>query len=347
MEKLHDKWIRLIGIPAVELLTNLLYLDDYGYDWGIYARTSFWGIVYIWFVWELVTRWLVFARRTYPHITQTRRRIAMTFAGYLVIVTLSQLSIVWLFGATGLAGVPITRVVYLHQLLGGYVAVVLVGAVYETAYYFSKLKKAIIETESAKKAQLQHQFDSLKAQVNPHFLFNSLNSLGALIGENPQKAAAFLDELSSVYRYLLQTNERELTTLRQELDFLRSYYHLLKTRHGTAITVHRQVSDQYLDAQLPPLTLQLLIENAVKHNVLLPEQPLIISVLTTETGELVVANSIQRRTTQVPSNRVGLSNIAARYRLLGLREPRIEDDGRYFIVRLPLAVPQRAVLSAI
>jgi LytS/YehU family sensor histidine kinase len=160
--------------------------------------------------------------------------------------------------------------------------------------------------------------------------------LSSLISENPRQAGAFLDELSSVYRYLLQTNERDLTPLRNELDFIRSYYHLLKTRYGAAIALYREVDEAYLDAQLPPLTLQLLVENAVKHNALLPEDPLTISILTTEAGELVVANTIHRRSVRVASNRVGLANIASRYRLLHLKEPVIEDDGRFFIVRLPL-----------
>ena len=295
MEKLNDRWIKLIGIPAVEFGTNLFYLESYHYDWLVYFRTSFFGLVYIYLMWELVTRWLIRARALYPRIEQTRRRVLVTFAGYLVIVTVGQLSVVWLFGIIGLAGVPITSDVYVSQLLGGYLVVMVVGAVYEITYYFSKLKIAIIEAEIAQKAQLQHQFDNLKAQINPHFLFNSLNSLGALIGENPRQATAFLDEMSSVYRYLLQTGDRELIPLRQELSFIKSYYHLLKTRYGSAIALYREVDDALLDAQLPPLTLQLLVENAVKHNAILPENPLIISLLTTEMGELVVANTIHRK----------------------------------------------------
>ncbi len=336
MEKLNDKGLRLIGIPALELLTNLLYLEQYHYNGWIYLRTSAWGTVYVWLVWDVLTRWLRRVRARYPRIEQTQQRVVATFAGYFVIVTVGQLSVVWLFGAVGLAGVPITREVYVSQLIGGYVAIVLVGVAYEIIYYLGKLKIAILEAERAQKARLQHQFDSLKSQVNPHFLFNSLNSLSSLIGENPRQATAFLDELSSVYRYLLQTSERELTTLRNELEFIKSYYHLLKTRHGASLALYREVDEAYLDAQLPPLTLQLLVENAVKHNVLLPEDPLTISILTTEAGELVVANTIHRKSVRVLSNRVGLANIASRYRLLNLSEPLIEDDGRFFIVRLPL-----------
>lgn len=345
MEKLNDRWIKLIGIPAVEFGTNLFYLESYRYDWLVYFRTSFFGLVYIYLMWELVTRWLMWARARYPRIEQTRRRILVTFVGYFILVALGQVSVVWLFGVTGLAGVPITREVIVSQVVGGFLVVVIVGAVYEILYYFSKLKIAIIEAESAQKAQLQHQFDSLKAQINPHFLFNSLNSLGALIGENPRQATAFLDELSSVYRYLLQTGDRELTTLRQELAFIKSYYHLLKTRYGSAIALYREVDETLLDAQLPPLTLQLLVENAVKHNAILPENPLIISLLTTESGELVVANTIHRKSARVVSNRVGLANIASRYRLLGLPEPVIEDDEKFFIVRLPLAVRETVAKS--
>jgi len=153
LEKLNDKWLRLIGIPAVELLTNLLYLEQYHYDWWVYLRTSFWGMLYIFIIWECFTRWLRYARSNYALIEQTRQRITVTFIGYFVIVTIAQLSVVSLFDQLGIAGVPITGDVYLQQLLGGYVIIMLVGIAYEIIYYFSKLKIALVEAESAKKIQ--------------------------------------------------------------------------------------------------------------------------------------------------------------------------------------------------
>jgi len=262
--------------------------------------------------------------------------VVITFTGYFVLVTVGRVSVVWLFGTAGLAGVPIVGAVYVAQLLGGYAVVLIVGAVYEILYYFSKLKVAIIEAESAQKVQLQHQFDNLKAQINPHFLFNSLNSLGALIGENPRQATEFVDEMSTVYRYLLRSNDAELTPLREELRFIQSYFHLLKTRYGPAIALELAVDPAYLDAQLPPITLQMLVENAVKHSAILAEQPLVICLRTEPGGWLVVSNTLQKKALRVDSNRVGLSNIAARYRLLNQPEPTVREQDGWFTVTLPL-----------
>ncbi|GAA4394628.1 hypothetical protein GCM10023187_00660 [Nibrella viscosa] len=328
----------MIGIPAVELLTNLLYLEQYQYDWWIYLRTSFWGVFYIFLLWEAFTRWLKWVRAKFPQIGQTRRRILLTFAGYFAIITAAQIAVVSLFGLLGIAGVPITPDVYVQQLLGGYIVILIVGILYEIIYYLTKLKAALIEAEKAKKTSLQHQYDTLKAQVNPHFLFNSLNSLSMLIEENPEQASAFIDEMSTVYRYLLQTSVRELIPLRQELCFLNSFFHLLKIRYGESIRLTHSVDEALLDAQLPPLTLQSLIENALKHNVLLPDSPLTIRVTSTPTGELVVSNTICRKITRALSNRTGLATIVTRYRLLDLPDPVIEDDGHRFSVRLPLVM---------
>ncbi|MBD2757883.1 sensor histidine kinase [Spirosoma validum] len=118
------------------------------------------------------------------------------------------------------------------------------------------------------------QLRALQAQVNPHFLFNSLNSLSSLIDEEPDRASQFVDRLSVVYRYLLKANDQPLTTLGKELDFIRSYYQLLKTRYGDGLTLTVRVEEGAESKLLPPLTLQLLVENAVKHNSTLTQQPL-------------------------------------------------------------------------
>ncbi|MBO0935860.1 histidine kinase [Fibrella sp. HMF5335] len=207
---------------------------------------------------------------------------------------------------------------------------------YESVHNFNYWQQSKQEVETLSKAQLQAQLDALRQQVNPHFLFNSLNSLSALIEEDPRQAGAYADELGSVYRYLLRANETPLVTLGAELAFIDSYYHLLKTRHGEALTLVRRILPGLEERQLPPLTLQLLIENAVKHNVLLPEQPLTIDLTTDGANRLIVSNNVQRKPSRGLSNGVGLSNILSKYQMLGQPAPLIEDDGREFRVVLPL-----------
>ncbi len=208
--------------------------------------------------------------------------------------------------------------------------------IYEGGYLLRQWRQTYQEKEDLVKIHWQTRFDSLKAQVNPHFLFNSLNTLSALVDENPRLASAFVDEMSSVYRYLLRSNQAELLPLRAELSFIQSYFHLLKTRHGTGISLFIEVSEAAQQTLIPPLTLQLLVENAVKHNRILPEEPLTIELKTTDEGQLLVRNSLQRREQRALSNQVGLANILNKYALLRQPAPFIADDGLTFSVYLPL-----------
>lgn len=203
-------------------------------------------------------------------------------------------------------------------------------------------KKATVLAEQLKRENLQTQLDSLKAQVNPHFLFNSLNSLSSLISEDAEKAEKFLDELSKVYRYLLRNNEDDLTTLAEELQFIQSYYHLLKTRYGDSLELQTKVDPKYLDHQLPPLTLQMLVENAVKHNRMMKERPLKI-VLKSSGDKLIVVNNLQRKVRQVTSNRVGLGNIAKKYKLLEQEDILVRENENEFAVIIPLIAPPPAI----
>lgn len=181
------------------------------------------------------------------------------------------------------------------------------------------------------------QMRALQSQLNPHFLFNSLNSLSSLISDEPVRAEQFVDEMASVYRYILQTNDYELTTLGRELQFIQSYFHLLETRYGRGISLTIAVENEFLSCQLPPLTLQLLIENAVKHNIVSKDQPLKITISVTAPGWLVVRNNLQRKAVdRVKSTKKGLLNILTKYKMLDQLTPSVQETNDEFIVTLPL-----------
>ncbi|RRB06618.1 sensor histidine kinase [Larkinella rosea] len=192
------------------------------------------------------------------------------------------------------------------------------------------------------------QMRALQSQVNPHFLFNGLNTLSSLIDEAPRQASEFVDELSNVYRYLLRSNENELVTLHDELRFIRSYFHLLQTRFGHSVQLHVSVDEPKKSALLPPLTLQLLVENAVKHNVILPDQPLTIRIRTTGDDLLIVENNLQRKNLRIESNGVGLSNIDYKYRLLNQPVPLVgEADGWFQVILTLLTNLQNSVTNPV
>ncbi|WP_128547338.1 sensor histidine kinase [Larkinella soli] len=285
---------------------------------------------------DLLTQRVV---RQYPNLGQTWQRVWRLLLVFMLVTPLFILG-------------PIAFYDYIHWfgyshnpdstgriLLINIAANLLSVGIDESTYSLKKWRENTIEKEQLKKINLQSQFESLKSQVNPHFLFNSLNSLSSLIADEPDRAEQFVDEMAKVYRYLLQTNESALTSLEAELDFIQSYYHLLKTRYGSGIQLEVSGVDSYLDYQLPPLTLQMLVENAVKHNVIHANKPLLIEIRTTQVGRLVVRNNLQRKTGRVASNKVGITNIVAKYRLLSQSDPIVSADDQYFTVTLPLLNP--------
>lgn len=208
--------------------------------------------------------------------------------------------------------------------------------IYEGGYIWKQWKQSFTEKEKLIRSQWQSKYDLLKTQINPHFLFNSLNSLSSLIIENPQQAEKFTDEMSNVYRYLLRNNDTDLTTLSAELKFIRSYSSLLTTRYGEGFKCHIDVPESYHSYLLPSLTLQLLVENAVKHNTVQKKQPLEVRIDMTADEQLSVENNIQKKNNVVASNGVGLTNINNKLKLLNQKGISIIETNDSFRVLIPL-----------
>jgi sensor histidine kinase YesM len=228
---------------------------------------------------------------------------------------------------------------YKWGLFTGIICDVIGMAMNEGIYGYSKWKESKLEAEQLSKEKLQTQLNGLLQQINPHFLFNSLNSLSALINEDPKQAQLFLSDMSKVYRYLLRTNENELTTLATELQFINSYFHMLETRFGSGVQLEKNIDGQYMNWLLPPLTLQLLLENAVKHNSVAKQKPLTIEILSEPGNRLVVRNTLQKKRIKVESTKLGLANIAEKYRLINKTSISITEDEKYFSVTIPLIAP--------
>lgn len=221
-------------------------------------------------------------------------------------------------------------------LLVGFSVNLIFETLYEADFVLEKYKESVEERQNMQQLSMHHEFDSLKNQVNPHFLFNCFNTLSSLISEDKKKAEKFLNELSKVYRYLLRNNEDGVSTVENEIKFIRSYYQLLQTRHGDAVQLHIEIDKRYDNYTLPSLSLQLLVENVVKHNVLSKNKPLVIDIFTTAGNKLVVNNNLQCRSIKAPSNKVGLENIRAKYELLNQQGFQIIQDEKNFTVVLPL-----------
>jgi LytS/YehU family sensor histidine kinase len=204
-----------------------------------------------------------------------------------------------------------------------------------TVYFLERWKDSLVKAERLEKEKSQVQFDNLKNQLNPHFLFNALTSLNSLIFENQTLASQFLQHLSKVYRYVLQNKEKNFVTVQTELDFIQNYVFLLETRFEGALSIRFDISEGARERAIVPVTLQILLENALKHNIVDKDKPLNIEVLTI--GDyLVVSNNLQLRKRVETSNKQGLENLKSLYRFLTERPVLIEAGENRFAVKVPL-----------
>ncbi|MFM7195098.1 MAG: sensor histidine kinase [Bacteroidota bacterium] len=207
-----------------------------------------------------------------------------------------------------------------------------VNAIY---FYTERLRKTELEASQLKKSNMEAQFEALRTQINPHFLFNCLNALSTLVYRDADVSATFISQLSNVYRYLLYNQEKKLVTLQEELNFLDSYLYLLKIRFGDNILIQQDVSPEIDNLHVPPASLQLLIENAIKHNVVSSRNPLRIQLKAVQ-GVVVVSNNLQEKTIKEESTFIGLQNIRKRFAFLTEDPVKVEKSESMFRVTLPL-----------
>ncbi|MEI9913164.1 MAG: histidine kinase [Bacteroidota bacterium] len=276
------------------------------------------------------------AQRKYPELSQSTQRIIIKCMVNIFVMTPAVMIAFFVYDKLHILGYQLKTDHLLKGLLVGFAVNLVFSTLWEALYIMDKHRESIAEKELLSQMSLQQEFDVLKSQVNPHFLFNCFNTLSSLINEDAKRAEVFLDELSKVYRYLLRNNEAGLSTLENELKFIESYFRLLKTRHGDAVQFQVESDKRYNHYLLPSLSLQLLVENAVKHNVLSKNKPLVIDIFTTAGNKLIINNNLQRRTKKGPSNKIGLDNIKMKYSLLRQNGFHVMEDGRNFTVVLPL-----------
>lgn len=208
---------------------------------------------------------------------------------------------------------------------------------YFVSYYLHILdqkQKNLVEIEQLKQAQLAATLFSLKEQLSPHFLFNTLNTLSSLSHENEVKN--YISELANVYRYVLKYKDINTTSLQQELEFITSYLYIIKIRLEEAIDVRIEVNPKIMLSQIPSLTLQLLVENAIKHNVAAASKKLKISITDMGGKFLIVTNNLQPKLSVPDSTGLGLDNVMNRYRLLFNKDVIIEKSDQFFTVKLPI-----------
>jgi len=220
---------------------------------------------------------------------------------------------------------------------------VVISVFFHAFYFYRQLQKDKVKEQKIIAGTASAQFDALKNQLDPHFLFNSLNVLTSLIDENPDAAQNFTTALSKVYRYVLEQKNKELVSVDEELQFAKTYVRLIKMRFEDSIVFDIPEKTSNPEAKVVPLSLQLLLENAVKHNIVNAANPLHIKIYEKE-GNLIVENNLQSKKVLKKGSGVGLVNIQQRYNLLTMRKVNINKTTSKFIVQLPMLTKQSSVM---
>lgn len=333
----NDIAFRLVLIPilgiVIPLVTGMINTRNFSH-WQI--KLSFLYTIGIAFVIWQGNRSLFFSLRSYFdwHRKPVRKIAALllTVVFYTVPVSVILLTGWYRIFAKGI----IDWNVILTASLIIMICVVFITHVYETVFLVKESENEMIRNMELERSKAEAELEALKNQIDPHFIFNSLNTLSHLIEEKPAKARLFNDTLADVYRYILQNKGRELVLLREEVDFLKNYYALLRIRYESAVQMDLQLPDKLLDSYLiPPISLQLLLENAIKHNEFSDQAPLVIRFCAE--GEMVhVQNAGKRKNQLRETSRIGLGNLDRRYRLISGKGIRIEDNNTEFLVEIPL-----------
>jgi sensor histidine kinase YesM len=216
------------------------------------------------------------------------------------------------------------------------ICVIFIVHVYETAFLLAESETGLVKNAQLQRAKAEAELQALKNQIDPHFIFNSLNTLSHLITEDTRKALQFNDNLADVYRYILQNKTSDLVLLREELHFVFDYFSLLKIRFGNAISMGISIDESLWDTYLiPPISLQVLLENAVKHNEFSDEYPMCINISLADDA-IVVSNDIHIKKLRKASSKIGLQNLNERYVLLINKAIDVKQEAELFGVSLPI-----------
>jgi sensor histidine kinase YesM len=226
--------------------------------------------------------------------------------------------------------------ILLRSSFGITLFVIIVTCVYEIVYLTVERETSSLKAEELHYAKSEAELTALKNQIDPHFIFNSLNTLSHLIQTSPDIAYLFNNNLATIYRYILFNKNKEFVLLKEELEFVSHNFYLFKIRYEQAVRLTIEIADVKTENYLiPPISLQMLVENAIKHNEFSDAQPINISILV-NSNFVTVKNQIVPKKYFIPSSKIGLHNLSNRYRILTKKEIIIENSGDYFTVKLPL-----------
>ena len=334
----NNKWAIIIGAPIVSLLIPFVFFGIRfnkapQFTFPIFVTT----LIITMSIWWGNRAIMVWALTRYAGFAQLKKRLLIQSILMLIYTPVISLLIGYLlkdYCSMKQLGITEEEII-ISSLNSSFFATVAITAIYEVVYFIQQLKESLTRSEELKREGLRAELNALKTQVNPHFLFNNLNTLCSIIPEDPEKAVTFVEQLSKVYRYILEVRDEKTIPLQEEIQILKAYTFLLNTRFGNNFQLNMDIPEKEMHTRIVPFSLQLLVENALKHNIVSREHPLHIT-LTTEDGQLIVRNNIQKKQQVEKSTGIGLMNIRNRYKLLTEKLVTVTETPQDFIVAIPL-----------
>lgn len=325
--------------PLMLIMNSVLFGESYFSHWTVFLPATlvtfcFLGLSFIGY--GLVA---ILLRNRLPLDSQLTKRLAICISVFIFMSAVLVSIVLRLYEQFGFLAYKFQESDFKQIFIAIVITNIFLTFFNEGVAKFEKYKATATETEQLKKEYMKSQLIGLKSQMNPHFLFNSLNTLSSLIHENEEEAEDFLDHMSKVYRYLLRSNDEQLVTLETELAFIKSYYYLLKARHGEGLQLQVDIPREVQDHPIPPLTLQFIFEQALNHNTTGKEKPLRIHMFTNGGDELVITYNVQPKRGSVDeSTNTALENISNKFRLLCQKEVAVEETPTEKRISIPLVL---------
>jgi sensor histidine kinase YesM len=339
----------LIGTLIYFLILAFYFIlgrfDD-GFSYQIAWTEYYQNMIFAVILYLVNAYWIQYLIVTYKQDLFTLKRFVIGISGNILVsilgIFLSRIVLVVILGK-----MPLTDFLT-NEKPGNYesslIIALCISLVFYAIWYYKYRQETKVKEQKIIAGTASAKFDALKNQLDPHFLFNSLNVLTSLIEEDPYQAQKFTTSLSKVYRYVLEQKNKDLVSVDEELQFAKTYVKLLKMRFEDSIHLEIPEQSDNPEAKIVPLSLQLLLENAVKHNVVTSAKPLFIKVYEKD-GQLVVENNLQAKQVVKKSSGVGLQNIQQRYGILTDRQVEISKSENDFNVRLPMLTKQVSIME--
>jgi hypothetical protein len=332
--KLNDRIILLIGIPVIAITGVLVLGRDFIREHELSILVTLFGsLLSTLVIWLGVRKIVIYLWDKYPWERDPVRHLLIEIAAIITYTMMAGvfLSLFWQYFNPDYIGTGDLGMNIFFSLIITF----FITSLHEGWFFFQQWKKTLVLSEKLSKENIQSQFETLKNQISPHFLFNNLNTLASLIEEDQKLAVEYVQRTADYFRNILSLKDRDVISLEDELTLIGDYYFLQKKRYGGKLTLRVNISPEYRQSVVAPLTLQMLFENAIKHNIISENNPLSISIYS-EDGFIVIENNLQPRESDPGPGGIGLKNISNRYRFLSKKEVIVIRDDDSFVVKIPV-----------